>query len=110
MSDYTGFSHGVRVFSAADDLSGRHLPGPTIPEKFRVVHTAPVRLMRHTAVGANSVILPGVTLGEASVVEANSYVRKSIPEWTIWFGVPAKRIGARRRDLLALEPLITQES
>src|SRR5436309_2819049 len=59
-ADFTGISHGVRIFSAADDLSGRHLAGPTIPEAFRSVRTAPVKLSRHTAVGAGSVILPGV--------------------------------------------------
>jgi len=74
MEDYTGFSHGVRVFSVADDLTGRHMAVPTVPAAFRSVRTAPVTLKRHSAVGAGTVILPGVTLGEDAIVGANSYV------------------------------------
>lgn len=106
VADYAGISHGVGVFSAADDWSGQHLTGPTVPEAFRFVRAAPVKLNRHAGVGAGSVILPGVTLGEGSIVGASSLVRKSIPEWTIWAGVPAKRIGSRKKDLLALEALL----
>jgi len=110
LEDFTGLSHGVRIFSAADDLSGRYATNPTMPAALRSVRSAPVTFKRHAGAGAQTVILPGATVGEGAIIGANSYVRKNIPEWTFWFGVPAKRIGNRRKDLLALEPLITQES
>ena len=40
-------------------------------------------------VGANSVIMGGVNLGDFSVIGANSFVVKNIPENTIAFGNPA---------------------
>lgn len=41
-------------------------------------------------IGANSVILPGVTIGRGAVVGAGSIVTKSIPSYAIVCGNPAK--------------------
>jgi galactoside O-acetyltransferase len=44
-----------------------------------------------------------VTLAEGTSVGAMSMVTKSTEPWSIYFGVPAKKIKNRRNDLLALE-------
>ena len=49
-----------------------------------------VTLKKNSAVGANTVVLPGVTIGEGSIVGAQSLVNKDIPPGEIWFGSPAK--------------------
>jgi len=49
-----------------------------------------VILRRRCKVGANSVIMPGVEVGENAVVGANSLVNRSIPASEIWLGSPAK--------------------
>jgi acetyltransferase-like isoleucine patch superfamily enzyme len=46
-------------------------------------------------VGAHAVILPGVVIGNGAVVAAGSVVNKNVPEYEIWAGVPAKKIGSR---------------
>lgn len=46
--------------------------------------------------GANVIVLKGVTIGKGAVVAAASVVTKSIPSMEIWAGVPAKQIGTRR--------------
>ena len=46
-------------------------------------------------IGANSVILPGVTIGIGAVVAAGSIVTKDVPEYSIVAGNPAKVIKFR---------------
>lgn len=41
-------------------------------------------------IGANSVIMPGLTIGNGSVIGAGSVVTKDVPDYAIVTGVPAK--------------------
>lgn len=40
-------------------------------------------------IGANATILPGITIGEGSVIGAGSLVKDNIPKNEMWAGVPA---------------------
>lgn len=46
-------------------------------------------------IGANSVIMPGVTIGNGVIIGATSVVTKDIPDYAIVVGVPAKIIKYR---------------
>lgn len=46
-------------------------------------------------IGANAIILPGVTIGNGAVIGAGSVVTKDVPSYFIVAGVPAKQIGER---------------
>ena len=50
----------------------------------------PVTLKRGCCVGMRSIIMPGVTIGEGSIVAAGSLVTKDIPPYTVAAGRPAK--------------------
>jgi acetyltransferase-like isoleucine patch superfamily enzyme len=52
----------------------------------------PVKLTKNCKIGSHSVIMPGVTVGENSIVGAFSYVVEDIPANVVAFGVPAKVI------------------
>jgi acetyltransferase-like isoleucine patch superfamily enzyme len=41
-------------------------------------------------------VLKGVTIGNGAIVAAGAAVTKSIPEYEIWAGVPARKIGKRK--------------
>jgi acetyltransferase-like isoleucine patch superfamily enzyme len=56
------------------------------------VSTKPVIIGDDVWIGANAVILPGVTIGSHVVVAAGAVVTKDVPENTIVAGVPAKVI------------------
>ena len=43
-------------------------------------------------IGAKSIILPGVSIGDKSIVAAGAVVAKSIPSGEVWGGVPARFI------------------
>ena len=50
----------------------------------------PVVILKGAAVGSHSTVLPGVTIGEGTIVGANSLVKYSIPPRCVAYGVPAK--------------------
>lgn len=102
IEDYCGISFGVRIFTVTEDLSGRFMTNPTIPDRFRRTKSGPVCMKQHSGLCAGVLVLPGVTIGEGAMVGANSLVRKDVPAWEMWFGVPAKRISPRRKQLLGL--------
>jgi acetyltransferase-like isoleucine patch superfamily enzyme len=63
------------------------------PYKYqKMFRIAPIRVKRGCWIGQNVVILPGVTIGELSIVGANSVVTKSIPDRCIAAGSPARVI------------------
>ncbi len=47
-------------------------------------------LKKNCRIGTHSVIMPGVTVGENSIVGAFSFVDKDIPANVVAFGIPAK--------------------
>ena len=52
----------------------------------------------HVWMGANAVILCGVTIEDNSVVAAGAVVNKNVKQYVIVGGVPAKEIGKRSFD------------
>ena len=51
-----------------------------------------VVLKKNCKIGSHSVVMPGVTIGENSIVGAMSFVNRDIPDDCVAVGVPAKVI------------------
>jgi len=49
----------------------------------------PVVLEKNCKIGTHSTIMPGVTIGENSVIGSYSFVTKNVPKNEIWVGIPA---------------------
>lgn len=56
------------------------------------ISTAPVIIGDDIWIGANAVVLPGVTIGDHSVVAAGAVVTKDVPSRSLVAGVPARII------------------
>jgi len=52
-----------------------------------------VVLKKNCKIGTHSVVMPGVTVGENSIIGAFSFVNKDIPDNVIAYGVPARVVG-----------------
>ena len=103
MADFVTLAPGVQIFTTSDDYSGAHLTGPTVPPQFTGGRRGRVQLGRHCILGAGSVVLPGVSLGEGVSVGALSLVTTNLEPWGVYAGIPAKRLGDRLRGVLQLE-------
>ena len=63
-----------------------------ITDPYLNIRTKPIKIEDGAFIGANTIILKGVTIGKRSVVGAGSVVRENIPDDEIWAGNPAKFI------------------
>jgi acetyltransferase-like isoleucine patch superfamily enzyme len=55
-------------------------------------------LKNNCRIGSHSTILPGVSIGENSIIGAHSLVNKDIPDNVVAFGVPAKVVRKLNND------------
>jgi acetyltransferase-like isoleucine patch superfamily enzyme len=93
MGRRTGLAAGARVFSQTKAV------GRGEEHEFDILDfdsLAPVVFEDDVGIGANSVVLPGVTIGEHSAVGAMSMVNRDIPPESMALGIPA-RVTRKRR-------------
>lgn len=76
---------GPQVYLLAHDASTRRYLNYTKIGKIKIGNTVHV--------GARSIIMPGVTIGDNCIIGAYSVVTKDVPDNTIVAGNPAKPIG-----------------
>ncbi|TMN35996.1 acyltransferase [Pseudoalteromonas sp. S2755] len=103
LEDYAGLSARVTIYSSSDDYSGEWMTNPTVDEAFTNVTSKPVYLGKHCIIGAGAIVLPGVTLKEGVAVGAQSLVTRSVDEFKIVAGSPARFVKSRSRALLEKE-------
>jgi len=65
---------------------------PANPDHRRSLITKPIVIKKSAWIGAGATILPGVTVGENSIVAAGAVVSKDVPDNTVVGGIPAKFI------------------
>jgi acetyltransferase-like isoleucine patch superfamily enzyme len=67
---------------------------PVDPEKRKYLDLKSILIKRNAWIGAGATILPGVTIGENSIVAAGAVVNKDVADNTIAGGIPAEPIKA----------------
>lgn len=91
-------SFGANVYLMVDS-------GPNASEKlqrlFPVEH-GPITIGDHSWIGSESVIMPGVELGEFCIVAANSFVKQSFPPYSIIGGTPARLLRRMTDDEISI--------
>lgn len=69
-----------------------------IMQKIYPIEKGNVSIGDHCWIGASSIIMPGVILGDFCVVAAGSFVKDSFPSYSIIGGTPAKLIRHMTED------------
>lgn len=100
---FGGVSGGCLVYSTTSDYSGHHLSSPMVPQEFRYSIGGPVIFEKHAFTGAGTIVMPNVILKEGSVTGAMCLVNKNLEPWSIYAGIPAKKIKDRDKELLNIE-------
>jgi galactoside O-acetyltransferase len=100
MEDYTGVSPKTLIFSAMDDFSGEYLISPMPPAAFTKVNGGKVLIKRYAQLGAGTIVFPDLIINEGAAAGAMSLINRSLDAWSIYAGIPAKRIKTRSKNLL----------
>jgi galactoside O-acetyltransferase len=103
IEDFVSVSARVMLFSTSD-TRGAGLLGPVVPEELRSpVFTSRIVLRKHAAIGAGSVVLPGVKVGLGALIGPLCIVKRSVEPFAIMSGRPLRKVAERDRSFLELE-------
>ncbi|MEM1658357.1 MAG: DapH/DapD/GlmU-related protein [Candidatus Jordarchaeales archaeon] len=69
-------------------ISGHALDG-------KKIYVGRVKIGKNVLIGGNTIVLPGVEIGDGAVIAAMSLIpkRTKIPPRTVWMGIPARQVG-----------------
>ena len=101
IEEYCAMAQGARLLTGSDQATG--VMSAAAPNDIRDAFAGKTILKKHAFLGANSVVMPNVVIGEGAVVGAGAVVTKDVEPWTIVAGVPAKPIS--KREVIDLEKL-----
>ncbi|MFA4826219.1 MAG: acyltransferase [Methanoregula sp.] len=91
IGENVGWGPGAKV------LGSKHTGNPAdVPIIQTDLEIMPVIIENNVDIGVNAVILPGVTIGESSIIGAGAVVVKDVPPYSVVAGVPAKVIRSRK--------------
>jgi len=89
IGDDTLIGPGVRLIS----YQHRYVAGATI--RSQTCDARPIRIGRDVWLGANAVVLAGVTIGDGAVIGAGAVVTRDVPANAVVAGVPARLVKMR---------------
>lgn len=93
IGNYVMFGPSVSILGG--DHEYKNLEKPMFFIKENAQRCAPVILEEDVWIGANVTILKGVTIKRGAIVAAGSVVNKDVEAYSIYGGIPAKKIGVR---------------
>ena len=103
LEDYTGLSARATIYAAMDDFSGDYLIGPIHENEYTNVTGGEVKICAYSQIGAGALIFPNLIVGEGTVLGAMSMTKQELAPWSIYAGVPARKIKNRSKRLLDLK-------
>ena len=103
IDDFSNLSSRICVYSSCDDYTGVSMTNPMLPDEYKNVTVAPVKIEKHVIIGSTSIVLPGVTIKEGSSFGCFSFINQDSEPWSLNVGIPFRKIKDRDRNVLKLE-------
>jgi len=63
-----------------------------VPMNMQAIRPEPITIGRNARIGARTVVLKGIEVGECAVIRAGSVLTRSVPAGEVWAGVPARPV------------------
>ena len=102
IQDNSGLSARCTLYSQTDDFSGEFLLGVQFDENQRNIIGGKILIEQFCQIGANCVILPQIVIHEGVAVGALSLINKSLSSWSLYGGIPIRKLKDRSRNMLNL--------
>lgn len=87
IGDYTHITSGCRLLCHQRDLTAYCVGDNAANLGYK---TGEIHIGKGVMVGMETIIMPGVTIGDGAIIGAGSIVTRDIPAWTIATGRPAR--------------------
>jgi acetyltransferase-like isoleucine patch superfamily enzyme len=100
LGDYVEIAPGAHIFTH------KHLWNHSrgLRKDIQDVVKYPLVVGRDVFIGVNAIILGGVQkIGDGAVIGAGAVLTRPVPEWEIWAGNPARKIGMRFENKSGVE-------
>ena len=98
IENFVGISGGCRIYAGSEDYKNGALMNPPIPEKYRNVNRAEIILKDFSFIGANSCVMPGVTIGEGAIAGTGSIIRGDLEPWGVYIMKNGKMVKINERN------------
>ena len=89
IEDYAHITSGCRLLCHQRNLKNYHIGDNASKLGYRL---GEIHIGKGVMIGMDSMIMPGVTIGDGAIIGAHSLVTKDIPAYTIALGNPARVI------------------
>lgn len=86
IGDNTYITGGTTLLCHKRDISDYHIGDNLFDKPYK---TGKIVIGKGCSTGTNTLILPGVTIGDGAIIGAGSLVTRDIPAWTLALGRPA---------------------
>ena len=95
--DYVDISYGVKIITGSDAVYDGYLSLPNVDPESRKIKRQRVEIHNYAYIGINTIIYPGVNIGEGAITEPNTIVKSNLEPWTVYGGAECKKLGMRKQ-------------
>jgi acetyltransferase-like isoleucine patch superfamily enzyme len=92
LGDHVEIAPGAQIFTHKHHWNHSH----ELRAKIQTITVHPLTIGEDVFIGVNAIILGGVgRIGRGAIIGAGAVVTKPVPEFEVWAGNPARKIGMR---------------